>query len=70
MTTKQKEAVCQHRWYIGTSLGKTSQGKCVKCGEVREFQNTIENSWGTNKVFKETMEEKLGHTLSYYRGGK
>jgi len=65
MTTKQKEAVHQHHWDIEPAQGETSQGACVKCGEVKEFQNYIE---GKPLPIKETMEEKLGHTLSYYRG--
>jgi len=31
---------CQHHWIIETPRGSTSQGRCKRCGEEREFRNS------------------------------
>lgn len=31
---------CQHHWLIETPRGATSQGRCKRCGEEREFRNS------------------------------
>jgi len=32
---------CPHHWMIESARGDTSTGKCVLCGEVREFKNVL-----------------------------
>ena len=35
-----------HHWIIGSPAGKTSAGKCRRCGEERNFSNsTVDNTW-------------------------
>jgi hypothetical protein len=38
--TKKKE-VCIHCWLIDINDGPTSQGKCMWCGEKKDFFNTL-----------------------------
>ena len=38
----------QHYFTVDTPNGRTSRGVCTKCGEVRDFFNSIENL-NTNK---------------------
>ncbi len=33
--------VCRHHWMIEAPSGPTSKGVCQKCGEVREFRNSL-----------------------------
>ena len=33
-------ATCQHHWVIGEPGGLTSEGRCKRCGETKEFTNT------------------------------
>ena len=41
MTTTTQE--CTHHWMIATANGPGgSKGVCRRCGEVREFQNSID----------------------------
>ena len=30
---------CSHHWVIAAPSGKTSPGRCSKCGAARDFQN-------------------------------
>ena len=34
-----KQKKCIHHWIIGSSDGETSSGRCMHCGEVKEFAN-------------------------------
>jgi len=38
---------CRHHWIIEPATGPISEGKCQNCGEVREFNNSIdyEKDW-------------------------
>ena len=54
-TTEPAEAVesdCAHHWAISSPNGPTSLGSCKRCGETKEFKNSIKiTSWeseGTN----------------------
>ena len=40
------EAQCGHHWVIESPNGPTSTGTCRRCGEIREFKNSIQiTSW-------------------------
>jgi len=41
LPTKAKRGSCVHHWIIEPAEGKTSQGRCEKCQEVRAFDNSI-----------------------------
>lgn len=52
MTTESIEqaaaaaAQCGHHWVIESPNGPTSTGTCRRCGEIREFKNSIQiTSW-------------------------
>jgi hypothetical protein len=34
---------CQHHWLIETPRGSTSQGRCKRCGEERDFRNSAQD---------------------------
>jgi len=36
-------AGCCHYWLIGEPQGPVSEGVCRKCGEVRQFNNYVED---------------------------
>jgi hypothetical protein len=42
---------CCHYWIIQPAVGPISEGVCQKCGEVREFRNSIdyETEWASRK---------------------
>ncbi len=40
----QEQATCRHHWVIGAPEGATSDGRCKRCGEVREFSNSSTDS--------------------------
>ena len=33
--------VCRHHWIIESANGRYSRGECLKCHEVRAFENSI-----------------------------
>ncbi len=35
------ELACRHHWIIDAPSGPTSNGVCRKCGEAREFRNSL-----------------------------
>ena len=54
MTTEQRdveladaaESNCAHHWAIESPNGPTSVGSCKRCGETKEFKNSIRiTSW-------------------------
>ena len=38
---------CCHHWVIQPAVGPVSEGECQKCGEIKEFKNSIdyETEW-------------------------
>ena len=49
LTEARSNSVCPHHWIIQPPFGAVSQGVCLKCEEVREFNNYIETppDWET-----------------------
>lgn len=44
--TDYTESDCSHHWAIESPNGPTSYGNCRRCGETREFKNSIQiTSW-------------------------
>ena len=42
----EAEPDCPHHWAIESPNGPTSYGTCKRCGETREFRNSIKiTSW-------------------------
>ena len=39
-TTVIEGPICQHHWLIETPRGSTSNGRCKRCGEQRDFRNS------------------------------
>ncbi len=40
------ESDCAHHWAIESPNGPTSNGTCKRCGEIKEFKNSIKiTSW-------------------------
>ncbi len=52
---------CCHHWVIQPALGPVSEGECQKCGEVREFKNSIdyETEWTARREL--ARSESGGH---------
>jgi hypothetical protein len=49
-------AACAHHWVIEIANGRTSPGRCRRCGEVRSFYNTFDdvmttpgNGWSSDR---------------------
>lgn len=42
--TNSDEAPCHHHWVIEAANGPMSRGVCRLCQEVREFENSINES--------------------------
>jgi hypothetical protein len=42
---------CCHHWIIQPAVGPVSEGTCQKCGEVKEFKNSIdyETEWSSRR---------------------
>ena len=42
---------CCHHWIIQPAVGPVSEGTCQKCGEVKEFKNSIdyETDWANRR---------------------
>ena len=53
---------CCHHWIIQPAVGPISEGICQKCGEVREFKNSIdyETEWANRKEAGRSSSEGLG----------
>ena len=43
---------CAHHWVIDAPNGHVSRGVCKLCGQVREFENSIENKTFSTHVGK------------------
>jgi hypothetical protein len=50
---------CCHHWIIQPAIGPVSDGMCQKCGEVREFKNSIdyETEWSNRR---ESARSEMG----------
>lgn len=47
---KPQDPTCVHYWIIDPSTGGPSNGTCQRCGETKEFQNSITfTQWGEDK---------------------
>lgn len=45
VTTYSPET-CIHRWLLEEPNGKMAEGRCSKCGKIKEFKNTMsEEMW-------------------------
>ena len=45
MTQEAVETIqCTHHWQIESPNGPVSIGRCKRCGEIREFNNSIQGS--------------------------
>ena len=42
---------CVHHWEIETADGPISKGRCLRCKETREFENSINSSVYNGKKF-------------------
>ena len=42
--TRSADSDCVHHWLIAEPSGATSPGTCRKCGERREFYNSVERT--------------------------
>ena len=42
---------CCHHWIIQPAIGPVSEGMCQKCGEVKEFKNSLdyETEWSSRR---------------------
>ncbi len=40
-----ESSTCRHHWVIDSPAGPVSNGICRLCGEVREFRNSLEDSY-------------------------
>ena len=50
---------CIHHWRIQPANGPISTGTCCKCGEMRQFQNTVAaDSWSERKTNKDKAESQ------------
>jgi hypothetical protein len=56
---------CCHHWIIQPALGPISEGMCQKCGEVREFKNSIdyETEWTSRKEVGRSSSEGSDNSL-------
>jgi len=44
------EQTCTHHWLLPTPDGPTCIGRCKKCGEEREFSNSLPNDFRTTPI--------------------
>ena len=52
---------CAHYWEIDAAEGRWSAGRCVKCGEVKMFQNALDaDRFGNHLRRLEAREEYEG----------
>ncbi|HEY5475336.1 MAG TPA: hypothetical protein VIK11_01360 [Tepidiformaceae bacterium] len=43
--------LCQHHWVIETPNGSVSNGRCKRCGVLRDFRNSSEDLMWDNDSF-------------------
>ena len=56
---KQTETTCVHHWVIEPPEGPFSKGKCLRCGEEKEFQNYFPHSTWENENKDEEKTKSL-----------
>lgn len=45
---------CQHHWLIESPNGPTCRGRCKRCGEEREFQNSNDKfNWVQDRIARD-----------------
>jgi len=49
--TEAHQGLCQHHWVIETPNGSLSNGRCKRCGVVRDFRNSSEDLMWDNDSF-------------------
>jgi len=54
---------CKHHWLIEKAYYPTSLGKCLYCGEVREFYNSFPGGMPTGYVPDSLTTGKRGKKL-------
>ena len=54
---------CSHHWLIEEPNGEFSKGRCKKCNETRQFQNSLTRNSGWYKTIKESKVGK-GHGMT------
>ena len=49
---RRNKVACVHHWVLELPNGPTSEGKCKRCGAVRDFPNSQEGSiaWKRNQA--------------------
>ncbi len=50
---------CCHHWAIQPAVGPVSEGECQKCGEIRNFKNSIdyETEWTARRELARSESE-------------
>ena len=56
---------CCHHWVIQPAVGPVSEGACQKCGEVREFKNSLdyEADWTNRRETARTYAPRAVQSL-------
>ena len=53
--------MCEHHWSIAPANGPTSEGVCLKCGEVKQFSNSLIESrsdWSKIQAARDTRRDE------------
>ena len=60
LAQEQIQETCIHHWVIEPPEGPFSKGKCLKCGEEKEFQNYFPHStWENEQKDDDEMKSLL-----------
>ena len=59
LTEEQSQITCIHHWIIEPPEGPFSIGKCLKCGNEKEFQNYFPHSTWENEQKDEDRVRSL-----------
>jgi hypothetical protein len=56
---------CCHHWVIQPAVGPVSEGACQKCGEVREFRNSLdyEAEWTNRRETTRSDGSRMARSL-------
>jgi len=58
------EVTCRHHWIIESPRGATSRGVCKKCGAVREFRNSLDETLWEREDLPEPRSARWDSPLS------